>query len=132
MKQYQDILPRDKSDQERVDQISTLNLREKQELIPYLVEWIQDINWPISFNVIELLLNHPDETIPHIKKVLLTNDGDWKANCIYYFIRKLPDRYKFQFINELEKIVQNPTIDEKYSEVDEIARDLLKEIKKGK
>ncbi|MBB6672885.1 DUF5071 domain-containing protein [Cohnella nanjingensis] len=101
MEDYLSIyLPRDKHDFERVYNLPTLSPSIVNSIIPKLVEWLQDINWPIATEIAEFLLKHPEETIPHIKEVLA----------------------------DLARIALTPTEGEKLEEVNETAQEILKMI----
>ncbi|WP_019155429.1 DUF5071 domain-containing protein [Robertmurraya massiliosenegalensis] len=56
IKSYAEYLPRDKFDFDCVKQLKSLNRSEVIPLLPVLMEWIQDMKWPIAEEVSELLL----------------------------------------------------------------------------
>jgi len=118
-------------DYERLETILKIDLRETPDLIPHLLEWTQDVNWPVAFPILEKLVAYPSETIPHINPILKTNDGIWKYNVIRYLLKELPLEYKSTFKGELERIVKKPTRDEIEDEVVEAATEVLKEVNKG-
>lgn len=125
----QDIyLPRDKHDFERVNQLHTLESSIVIALIPNLVEWLQDINWPISTEIATILLRYPEETIPHIKDVLKSNDDIWKEWSLRYFIKELPKHLIKEFQRELIRIANTPTKGELQEEVNETALMILETI----
>lgn len=43
-----EYLPRNKYDFERVNQLKKMDRTELLPLLPGLMEWIQDMNWPIA------------------------------------------------------------------------------------
>lgn len=125
----QDIyLPRDKHDFERVKQLHNLESSIVIDLIPNLVEWLQDINWPISTEIATFLLRYPEETIPHIKDVLKSNDDIWKEWSLRYFVNELPKHLIKEFHPELIRIANTPTKGELLEEVNETALMLLETI----
>lgn len=125
----QDIyLPRDKHDFERVNQLQTLESSIMIALIPNLVEWLQDINWPISTEIATILLRYPEETIPHIKDVLKSNDDIWKEWSLRYFVKELPKHLIKKFQPELIRIANTPTKGELLEEVNETALMILETI----
>ncbi|WP_237690761.1 DUF5071 domain-containing protein [Paenibacillus caui] len=101
-------------------------------LIPQLLEWLQDINWPIAEEIAKLLLEVPKETIPHIKDVLKTNDNIWKEWCLRYLVSKFPQHLIIEFEPELIRIAYNPTKGEELEEVNETAKMILELIDKKK
>ncbi|MCF2946434.1 DUF5071 domain-containing protein [Paenibacillus tarimensis] len=122
---------RGKMDYERLEIIILkIDLQEKPDLIPHLLVWTQDVNWPVAFPILEKLVAYPSEIIPHINQILNTNDGIWKDNVIRYLLKELPLEYKSTFKDELERIVKKPTRDEIEDEVVEAAIEVLEEINK--
>lgn len=124
-------LPRDKHDFERVAQLHQLDKASLVPMIPRLVEWLQDINWPIAMEVASLLLKHPEETIPHIKNVLKTKDDLWKEWCLQFFVKELPFPFIEQFSENLVRMAYAPTEGELLEEVNETAINILSLMKKG-
>ena len=128
MEVINDYLPRDKSDFERVSKLENLDKSIIVLLIPKLLEWLQDINWPIAMDVATILLKYSEETTPYVKKVLRSNDDIWKDWCLIYFVEKLPQRLKTEFMDDLIRISSNPTHGEKLEEVNETAEMILQSI----
>jgi hypothetical protein len=122
--------PKDKHDFDTVNNLYKLDSYIIITLIPSLLEWLQDINWPIAREISIFLLKYPEETIPHVKEVLKGNDNIWKEWCIRYFIKELPLQYIFEFKNELTRIAYNPTKGEELEEVNETANEILELINK--
>lgn len=46
-------------------------------IIPELLEWIQDMNWPGAQEIVDLLITIDDEIVPYVKKVLRSGEGIW-------------------------------------------------------
>lgn len=128
MEDLKRYLPRDKHDFERVTELEKLDKSKIILLIPQLLEWLQDINWPIAMDVAKLLLQYPKETIPHVKSVLTSNDDIWKEWCLRYFVKALPDELITNFKPDLIRISSNPTRGEVLEEVNETAQMILRSI----
>lgn len=103
MSNLSNLLPRDKHDFERVNDLKNINKEDLIKLIPELIEWLQDINWPIAKEISKLLLTVPKETIPYISNVLAGEDDIWKEWCLRYFVRDLPIELIENLKEELEK-----------------------------
>ncbi|MFS0858929.1 DUF5071 domain-containing protein [Paenibacillus taichungensis] len=121
-------LPRDKHDFEAVRKLSELGNEELRDIIPELMEWLQDGNWPIARSVEDLLLRFGEELIPHIQNVFKTKDPQWEYFMLTGLIRRLPSRYLIVLKVDLERILKNPTEDEMLEELDEVIVPLLKKI----
>jgi hypothetical protein len=121
-----DLLPRDKHDFERVNDLKKLEKHELKELIPELLMWLQDINWPIAVEISRLLLTIPQETIPFVIHVLDGSDDIWKDWCLRYFVMELPEEMKKGLKGHIERIAYNPTKGEELEELHLTAQEILK------
>lgn len=63
MEHLNDLLPKDKFDIDKVEKLKGLNRGELIPLLPELLKWIQDMNWPIAPKIAKLLLEFPNESI---------------------------------------------------------------------
>ncbi|WP_253896093.1 DUF5071 domain-containing protein [Solibacillus sp. R5-41] len=73
-------------------------------LLPQLLEWIQDMNWPVAEPVLEVLLQYPTKLIPHVEEVLLGNDDMWIYWCLVKVFPALPDFSKQVLVNAVEQL----------------------------
>ncbi|WP_413372582.1 DUF5071 domain-containing protein [Paenibacillus taichungensis] len=121
-------LPRDKHDTEAVRKLSELGNEELRDIIPELMEWLQDGNWPIARSVEDLLLRFGEELIPYIQNVFKTKDSQWEYFMLTGLISRLPSRYLIVLKNDLERILKNPTKSEILEELDEVIVPLLNKI----
>ena len=128
MNNYSEFIPRSKHDFERVNQVKKLDRNEILPLLPGLMEWIQDMNWPIAMEVAELLLMFPNEIVPIAKGVLATNDNVWKYWCLEVLVKKLPKESRKLFKSELIRLIERPTAGEKLEELNVTAIEILQTI----
>lgn len=89
-----------------------------------LLEWLQDINWPVARVLLPLFVGVGADLAPHIRHILHTQDDTWK----YYIIdtvvagsRPLAGALE----GELRKIALFPTASEHAEGVDRVASDAL-------
>ncbi|KOP65562.1 tartrate dehydratase subunit alpha [Bacillus sp. FJAT-18019] len=120
------LLPRDKHDFERVNDLKNIDKQDLIKHIPELLEWLQDINWPIAVEICKLLLTVPEETIPFVIIVLAGEDDIWKEWCLRCFVKELPTELIENLKEELERIAYRPTKGEELEEVHVTAREILK------
>lgn len=125
---FDEDLPRNKHDFERVSRLKKMDRTELLPLLPGLMEWIQDMNWPIAEEVAELLLTFPNEIVPLIKEVLATNDNVWKYWCLEMLVKRLPIELRKSFKGDLINLIERPTSGEKLEELDETAYEILQTI----
>jgi len=121
-----DFIPNDKDDSIAIDH---LNKADWDAVVPHvdsLLEWIKDMNWPVSGAIAKMLALHTNSIKENIIKVLKGDDGLWKYWCIqqlvYYSQESSID---IDILKELKKIVQSPSEEEQLEEVDEIAKETL-------
>jgi hypothetical protein len=122
---YAEKLPRDKFDFERVNQIKKCDKQDVIPLLPGLLEWIQDMNWPIAAEIADILVTFPKEMVPHIKHVFSTDDDIWKYWCLVYVVKKFSKEDKELLRAELIRLSSTPTAGERLEEVDQKAREIL-------
>jgi len=61
----------------------------KVKSIPDLLEWLQDMNWPIAQDMEDLIADYEEYLVPHIRAVFKTSDGSWKYFLLHGLINRL-------------------------------------------
>jgi len=122
MKGAKKLLPRNKHDFESVHmlkvlELKTLDKKELEVIIPELLKWLQDINWPISGEITKLLLTVPEESLPYVLEVLNGQDDVWKAWCLRYFVLELSIEFMKGLEGVIRRMVFEPTEGELIEEV---------------
>lgn len=120
---------RDKFDYEAVRKLSEFSDVELKVIIPELMEWLQDGNWPISKPVEDILLRLGEDLVPHIKDVLQTQDSTWEYFILVGLIDRLPVSHLSMLRSDLVRILESPTHDEILEELDEVILELLEKMK---
>jgi hypothetical protein len=118
-------LPRHKSDYERVRAVVALGYPGVAPVLPDLLVWLQDANWPISRSVARFLVSIGEPVDPFVREVFAGTDGIWKYWCIELFVRALPRAAAAAFRPDLERLAYQATADDRLQEVDERAREAL-------
>lgn len=126
---FRECLPRDKFDYEAVRKLSEFSDVELKVIIPELMEWLQDGNWPISKPVEDILLRLGEDLVPHIKDVLQTQDSTWEYFILVGLIDRLPVSYLSMLRSDLVRILESPTHDEILEGLDEVIFELLEKMK---
>lgn len=93
-------------------------------ILPELLEWLQDCNWPVSRVLAPFLASIGSPLIPHIQRILDTDDEIWKYWMISVIMR---DSFELAsaFRDELERLVLSPTECEAREELNEVAQEVL-------
>ncbi len=105
-----------------------LDKASNDELAPYLselLEWVQDINWPVAPIIVQRLSESGMEIVPVLNAVLQGEDEIWKYNIIDNLITRLnPDVMKAS-MDEVVRIINDPTESEVREEVNQVAKDAM-------
>jgi len=128
MESFKDLLPRHKTDDDRVEMIKKMDRDKILPLLPSLLEWIQDMNWPVAPSILKLLLTFPEEIVPHVQDVLYSDDDNWKWFILHFLVIELPVDSRVQFKEYLTRVAETPTRNELAEELDEIAKEILETI----
>ena len=125
MKDLKSIIPHDKSDLESVDNIIILGYPKIRPILPQLLEWIQDMNWPVAQKIAPFLASIGNDIIPEIKKILQTDDYIWQYNCLLEIVSKLDKDGILLLEEELKHLRDFLSVEEKSEDLDEIATEIL-------
>ena len=104
------MIPKDKFDLAALKQLKYADAETVIPILPQLLEWIQDMNWPVAEPMVDVLLQYPTELTPYIEQVLLGEDDMWIYWCLVKIVPKLPFYSKLVLTNAVEQIaVQEKT-----------------------
>lgn len=123
-----DLIPRDKHDFERVEQLKNQPLENLRLILPELLEWLQDGNWPISKPIENILIEFKHDLLPYIREILESEDVARKYFLLNGLVQKLSNDILKELEPHLRRIINTPTNDEKTEEIDEIAIELLERL----
>ncbi|KAJ7445185.1 hypothetical protein B0H11DRAFT_2087740 [Mycena galericulata] len=100
---------------------------EMQPLIPGMLEWLQDRNWPPFRGCWAQLARFPELAIDPIRVILRTGDDGWWEEALLKFLEsEMPVKMRERARVEVERIAQQPTQDEIENDAWEAANDCLK------
>ena len=125
-----DLIPKNKYDISAVSELKKLSDIEIESIIPELLVWIQDMNWPIAEDIAEVLSVHCKVTEPYILDILKPEQQDeiWKFNVIKYLLKKNKSfSENTSIMSEVERIADLPTKGEQLELVDTAAKEYIKE-----
>ncbi|MFM9278195.1 DUF5071 domain-containing protein [Paenibacillus jiagnxiensis] len=116
------ILPRDKHDFNSVEVLAHLEKSKVIPLLPELLEWLQDMNWPIAPAIVDLLLKYKVETIPHVKTIFSQHDSGWIYNILEHLIKRWDTEFVSSVFSSLRDLAQSTDNDD---DTDLIAIEIL-------
>ena len=102
------MLPKDKFDVSAVEQLRTADTQLVIPLLKGMLEWIQDMNWPVAKPMVEVLLNYPTEITPFVEEVLRGDDEMWIYCCLIELVPNLPFYSKLVLVDAVEEIASRP------------------------
>jgi hypothetical protein len=117
-----DLIPKHKHDHEVISGLKELSFEQIKPIVPELLEWLQDINWPIAGPIANVLEPFVDRIIPEIIQVLKTDDGLWKLWVLVTLGRTTTNAL---LIDEIRRIAKFPSRDEIEDEVNLEAMSIL-------
>lgn len=118
-----DLVPKHKHDQEVIPKLKQLSFDELKPIIPKLLEWMQDMNWPIGSEVFGVLEPFQGKLTPFFLDILKTNDEEWKTYILIWFGKQTEDSL---FIEEIKRIAHTTNINEFNEETVECAQEIIK------
>jgi hypothetical protein len=116
-------VPKNKTDFESLEGITKEEIIEYQDL---LLEWLEDINWPVSTQVIKVLSPYISSIEQGIIKVLKSSDYEWAYNVVLHLLtttNELPE----SIIYEIRRICETHT---EFEELRETCEMLLNNLKR--
>jgi len=112
-----EYLPQSKHDPDRINRLSELDEKKLKSLLPFLLTWIQDINWPNAGMIIPFLIKDQKEIVAEVDWVLNGKDDIWKGNCIRHILMDLSPEIVQPLLPILKRIAENPSENEKAEEI---------------
>ena len=116
------LQPQDKFDCAAVARLAELPPDAITPLLPELLTWLQDANWPVALPLAAFLRPWQAQLDETIAAVLRGKDEEWKTALL---TQLLDARAGAATLREVERIAQSPTADERAAEVDAAARAVL-------
>ena len=119
------LIPEHKDDQEKIKLLKEQPFEKLIPIIPDLIGWLADGNWPISKPISELLNPHLNKISYHYLEILNGNDQEWKYFLIHSICNMAKDKIPNEILVKIESIANSPSKQEIEAEVNEIAEFLL-------
>lgn len=117
-------LPTDKHDTKKAEALVALGLPAIESVLPNLLEWVQDGNWPVACVFLPFLKTVGTPLAPHIRNVFLGSDNTWKyflLNDIVGYSKELA----IELAVDLKRMATTPTSGEISEELDICAKEVL-------
>ncbi|MEB0031252.1 DUF5071 domain-containing protein [Undibacterium sp. RTI2.1] len=89
-----------------------------------LLEWVQDLNWPVARVLAPFLANPGSVVFPGIRQVLTSNDDTWKVSILNGVVAQSSELIRL-LRHDLKRLASEPTPGERAEELNELALELL-------
>jgi len=120
-----ELVPRHKADLESARAAVAAGYPAVEPVLEALLHWLQDANWPVAHELIPFLSSIGAPLVPHIERVLRSDDLTWKYWVIGLLIPSLPAHAAAVFRPELERLCARPEAAERVEGLDQQAREVL-------
>ena len=118
------LVPRHKFDNSNIELLKIVGIKEATPIMGELLEWLQDINWPVAKELMDVLPRFHFELVPHIKEVLSSNDDIWKCWTLC-LLEKFPKETVILLADDIKRIVNKPTHGELEEETHVYAQEVI-------
>lgn len=122
---FSEYVPKDKFDFKAVDHAKCIGFPTLNPILPKLLMWLQDLNWPVAGSVASLLADADEEILPHIRKVLSSNDSIWKYSVLTVLVPNLDPQFAKELTADLIMLADHPSDEDRRENVDRAAKELL-------
>ena len=116
------LIPKEKDDIKTAEKLKNFSYEELKPIIPELLEWLQDCNWPGAKPVSLYLESICDKISYEIIEVFKTNDLEWQYYMILIFGPITQDK---SIATEIIRIANYPTVKEIEAELNQVAKDIV-------
>jgi hypothetical protein len=120
------LIPRNKGDFDRAHAVVALGYPAVEPILPELLRWLRDMNWPITRVLGAFLAGIGAPLAPYLRRILSGDDGTWKYWIIGSVIGANRELFEL-FKDDLQRMANNPTPEERTEEIDQQAREILEE-----
>jgi len=117
-------IPRHKHDLEAARSAVALGWPAVAPIAPQLLEWVQDMNWPVAPILAPLLASAGASLATNIRDIFKSEDEVWKYFVIQAVVAQSNEMCRV-LQSDLRRIASQPTAAEHKEEVDLVAREAL-------
>jgi hypothetical protein len=119
------LVPRSKFDVATAERAVAAGWPAVEPVLPELLEWLQDYNWPVSRVLAPFLASIGEPLVPHVRPILQGEDAIWKYWIIVAVVADAPVAVVDRLRADLERLVERPSQRELEEEVPDVARRVL-------
>jgi hypothetical protein len=118
------LLPQHKSDVDRACTVVERGYPAVASILPELLEWIQDYNWPVAKVLAAFLVTIGVPLVPELRRALHTTDEVWKYWILKEIVANSPEVAE-ELADELARLATSPTLHEMEEDLNLVAQEIL-------
>jgi hypothetical protein len=118
------LLPTTKHETDKASALVQLGWPAVAPVVPQILEWLQDSNWPVSQVFQPFLVSIGPSIARQVSAVLSRQDGNWKYNLLSTVVSQSPGLAR-ALRPQLERLAEHPSADEVAEQVDVAAKEIL-------
>lgn len=123
------LIPKGKEDTNFINVLKMKSISEIRDLIPQLLEWMQDGNWPQAPLIADYFSPYINEIQEELISILRGDDAMWKYWILHSLILHSEITPSQKILLEVKNVYLNATPHDKEAEVDIIASEILEKYK---
>ena len=120
-----DLIPKNKFDIDFIKRLRGSDINKIWPIVPALLEWLQDANWPVAEFIIEYFSPYVNDIKKDIITILRSEDEMWKYWVMLCLIFNFPGHLDNDILTAVRHLRDNSTNLEKEAGVDELAEEIL-------
>jgi len=124
LSELHELLPKDKHDLDRAKALVSIGYPTVAPILPDLLEWLQDGNWPVAHVIGPFLASIGKPLTEEVRRILQSQDHLWKYWILLRVVAHSPE-LATALHPELVKIAECDAVDEDEKEVKEVAKEIL-------
>ena len=99
------MIPKEKNDEEAIKRLMSASDDQVIENADQLLEWLQDINWPVFKGIVKRLSVLGNELVVPISNIMESDDSIWKANIVGHLIPSFSKESQKLYTTSLKKLL---------------------------
>jgi hypothetical protein len=118
------LLPLTKYETEKADALVQLGFPAVELVMPQILEWLKDLNWPVSQVFQPFLVRIGRPLAPYIRVILAGQDDAWKYSVLRVVVNQSQELAR-ALRPELVRVAKTPSAGESEEEVNLVAIEIL-------
>lgn len=120
-----DCIPKDKHDTAAVLRAGRVGFPALEPILPSLLGWLQDANWPVAPGVADLLITAGAALDGPVLEVLASEDAEWKEVILTLVLSRMSAPISPALVEALARMAAQPTGADAAAGLDEAAAAVL-------